>query len=174
MKPRVGISRCLLGDEVRYDGGHKRTTSVIDLGACVEWIPVCPEVEIGMGVPRQPVQLVTRAGGAGSTSQRLRLVGVQTGEDWTERMEAWAAQRVAELGGLGISGFVLKARSPSCGPNQVMVHRGEADPTPTGRGFFADALARAMPDLPIADEERLGDALVRQEFLGRVRTYRPR
>ena len=143
---------------------------MIELGERVEWIPVCPEVEIGMGVPREPVQL-TWNDGARPASERFRLVGVETGEDWTERMEAWAKQRVAGFMALGISGFVLKARSPSCGPDHVLVHRSPAGPTPTGRGLFAEALAYAMPDLPTSDEERLEEPGALADFLSRVNQY---
>jgi uncharacterized protein YbbK (DUF523 family) len=171
MKPRVGISRCLLGDEVRYDATHKRSVSAIALGDHVEWIPVCPEVEVGMGVPREPIQLVARADGARSAGLRVRLSGVRSGDDWTERMERWARRRVAELMAIGISGFVLKARSPSCGPNRVLVQDPDEGSTPGGRGLFAEALARAMPGLPMEDEEALADAAARDRFLRLVRDY---
>jgi uncharacterized protein YbbK (DUF523 family) len=171
MKPRVGISRCLLGDEVRYDGTHKRSTPVIALGPDVEWIPVCPEVNVGMGVPREPIQLVARTDGARSAGERLRLSGARSGDDWTERMDRWAERRVAELTAFGIRGFVLKARSPSCGPDGVLVHHADGGPTATGRGLFAEALASAMPGLPMEDEERLADPATRANFLQRVQMY---
>ena len=171
MRPLVGISRCLLGDEVRYDGTHRRSTSVVALGPHVEWIPVCPEVEVGMGVPREPIQLVARADGARSAGERVGLAGARSGDDWTERMDRWAQQRVAELAALGITGFVLKARSPSCGPDGVLVHHADGDPTATGRGLFAEALASAMPGLPMEDEERLEHARARETFLKRVLEY---
>jgi uncharacterized protein YbbK (DUF523 family) len=161
-RPRVGISRCLLGDAVRYDGGHKHEPSLIDrLGASVELIPVCPELEAGMGVPREPIELVASAG-----ARRVRLAGVTSGTDWTERMEAWAAERIAALRALGLSGFVLKSRSPSCGPRDVPVRGGVAS-----AGMFADALMRALPGLPVEDEERLRDPSARAAFLARVAAY---
>ena len=161
--PRVGISRCLLGEAVRYDGAHKYEPSVVEtLGAHVEWVPVCPEVEVGMGVPREPIQLVERGARTG-----IRLVGVTSGTDWTERMQTWAAERIEALKAAHVSGFVLKARSPSCGVRDVPVKGGTS-----GRGMFADALLRAMPDLPVEDEERLRDAAVRELFLQRVIGYR--
>jgi uncharacterized protein YbbK (DUF523 family) len=153
MKPRVGISRCLLGDDVRYDGTHKRADDLLaSLGRHVEWVPVCPEVEVGMGTPREPIQLVSAAG-------RVRLLGVTSGEDWTERMQAWARERIELLRRLNLSGFVLKARSPSCGVR--------------GGGMFAQALIDAMPDLPVAEEDDLADALSREVFLAKVRAFRP-
>jgi uncharacterized protein YbbK (DUF523 family) len=171
VKPRVGISRCLLGDDVRYDGTNKRSAAVIALGEAVEWVPVCPEVEVGMGVPREPIQLVAHDDGVQSAGERVRLRGVQSGEDWTARMHDWAHARVAELSAQGISGFVLKARSPSCGPAGVVVHHADREATPTGRGLFAEALASAIPGLPMTDEEALDDLHARDEFMRRVRNF---
>lgn len=181
-RPRVGISRCLLGDEVRYDGTHKRADDVIrDLGRYVEWVPVCPEVEIGMGTPREPIHLVASPDGAASARERVRLVAVDSGEDWTARMGGWARRRVEELRRLNLSGFVLKAGSPSCGIDRVRVSHptDEGGPdireTRTGRGLFAQAVMHAMPHLPVADEEQLSDSGAREAFLQRVRAvHRPR
>ena len=162
-RPRVGISRCLLGDPVRYDGGHKHQPSLIEtLGAEVEWVPVCPELEVGMGVPREPIQLVRPGDGS-----RVRLVGVNSGTDWTDRMQAWASEKIAALAALGLAGFVLKSRSPSCGPQAVPVSNGEPSP-----GMFAQALMAAMPNLPVEDDERLRDPEARASFMARVTGYR--
>jgi len=168
-RPLVGISRCLLGDEVRYDGTHKRADDVLALfGDEVEWVPVCPEVEVGMGTPREPIELMAHPDGVRSGNERVLLVGVTSGEDWTERMRTWARDCVDALRPLNLSGFILKARSPSCGPHGVAVHS-----TPnTGRGLFAQALVEAMPDLPVEDEERLRDPSVRDGFLKRVQAFR--
>ena len=171
MKPRVGISRCLLGEDVRYDGTNKLSAPVAELTPLVEWVPVCPEVEVGMGVPREPIQLVRGADGVRSASESVRLVGVQSGEDWTDRMDRWAAGRAADLAASGISGFVLKARSPSCGPAAVLVHDAMGPPASTGRGLFAEALAAAMPGLPMIDEEALEDRQQRERFLQTVRAF---
>lgn len=174
-RPRVGISRCLLGDEVRYDGTHKRAETVIGaLDRHVDWVPVCPEVEVGMGVPREPIQLVARPDGVRSGDSRVRLLGVETCEDWTGRMQAWTRIRVRELEARGISGYVLKARSPSCGVRGVLIHESGADPArvePSGVGLFAQALIDAMPGLPIEDEDALADPRVQQDFLDRVRAH---
>ena len=165
-RPRVGISRCLLGDEVRYDGGHKHEPSLIAaLAPHVELIAVCPELEVGMGVPREPIQLVASAPDAAA----VRLAGVESGIDWTGRMQAWAAGRIAELRALGLSGFVLKARSPSCGPRDVPVRDGRPAP-----GLFAQALMHAMAELAVDDEERLRDPQARAAFLARVTAYHRR
>jgi uncharacterized protein YbbK (DUF523 family) len=175
-RPRVGISRCLLGDAVRYDGTHRLAGVVIAaLDSHVDWVPVCPEVEVGMGTPREPIQLVARADGVRSGSSRVRLLGVETGSDWTARMHAWARDRVETLRALDLSGFILKARSPSCGIRDVAIHDRRPDrsvrlqPDP-GRGLFAQALIDAMPDLPVADEDDLRTAEARDAFLTRVRS----
>jgi len=167
-QPRLGISRCLLGDLVRYDGGHKRNTRVLELfEPYVEWVPVCPEVEVGMGTPREPIQLVADPSSAG----RTRLVAAQSGRDWTTAMHDWAHGRVAELAGLELSGFILKADSPSCGPTGVRVVA-ETSVSFNGRGVFADVLSETFPDLPVEDEQRLADPARAQEFLKRVLAYR--
>jgi len=169
-RPRVGISRCLLGDEVRYDGTHRRDETVIAwLGPHVEWVPICPEVEIGMGTPRERIQLVTSGDGVRSLDARVRLIGVDTGTDWTGRMHTWAAARVQELGALGLSGYVFKARSPSCGISDVVIRDAAGDGR--GRGLFAEAVIQALPGLPVADEASLADPRVRASFLNRVRRH---
>ena len=174
MKPRVGISRCLLGDDVRYDGTNKRSAAVEALSADVEWVPVCPEVEVGMGVPREPIQLVAHPHGVPSAGELVLLRGVNTRADWTNRMDVWAGARVAELTSEHISGFVLKARSPSCGPAGVLVHHADGEAAATGRGLFAEALGRAMPGLPMIDEEALEDAGERGRFIREVLAFRLR
>src|SRR5213594_299566 len=113
---RLGISACLLGHEVRYDGGHKRDPFLAaTLARFVEWVPVCPEVELGLGVPREPIRLTGQAGAP-------RLVGESSGRDFTRAMLAFAGARVAGLEIRRLSGFVLKKGSPSCGMERVPVH----------------------------------------------------
>jgi len=166
-RPRVGVSACLLGEEVRWDGRHKRAEWVAGaLGRSVEWVPVCPEVEAGLGVPRPPIRLEDAGGG------RVRLACPSTGEDLTARMEAFAEARVRALRDAGIAGYVLKARSPSCGRDGVEV-RGAAGgrPRPAGRGLFAEALLRLLPGLPVEEEDALRDAAARRAFLERARAY---
>lgn len=168
-RPRVGISRCLLGDAVRYDGTHKLAGDLIAaLDPHVEWVAVCPEVEVGMGTPREPIQLVARPDGVPSGSSRIRLLGVGSRTDWTDRMHAWAQARVEALRALNLCGFILKARSPSCGIRDVPIHEGPAE---AGRGLFAQALVDAMPDLPVTDEDDLQTADARESFLARVRAH---
>jgi uncharacterized protein YbbK (DUF523 family) len=161
---RLGTSACLLGDEVRYDGGHKRDAFLTTvLGPLVEWVNVCPEVEVGMGTPREPIRLVDEGG-------IIRLRAVETGVDHTASMTAYAAQRVAALADL--SGYVLKSASPSCGLTDVRVWQRDGSTSPTGVGLFARALLARFPDLPIVDERQLADPKVRQDFLDRVFAYR--
>lgn len=164
---RVGISTCLLGQKVRFDGGHKHDRYLTDiLGAYFEFVPVCPELEVGMGVPREAVRLVGTAGAP-------RLVGVRSGEDWTDRMERLAARRVAQLERMGLSGYILKKDSPSCGMERVKVYgEGEgAAPERTGVGLFARALMGRLALLPVEEEGRLNDARLRENFIVRVFAY---
>jgi uncharacterized protein YbbK (DUF523 family)/uncharacterized protein YbgA (DUF1722 family) len=168
---RVGISRCLLGDEVRYDAGHKRDAFLVEtLGREVEWVPVCPEVEMGMGTPREPIQLVASNRGVASAQHRVRLVGVTSGRDWTDEMVRWRRARLRDLVDTGLSGYVLKAGSPSCGLARVPVHnarRARRD----GRGLFAQALVDAIPNLPVEDERTLQEAPQRENFVERIFAY---
>jgi uncharacterized protein YbbK (DUF523 family)/uncharacterized protein YbgA (DUF1722 family) len=160
---RVGISACLLGQRVRYDGGHKRDAFLTDeLGKHVDWVPVCPEVELGLGVPRPPMRLAREGDGP------ARLVVTDTGEDLTARMRAYAAWRARGLASLELDGYVLKSRSPSCGLSRVLVHGPEAEPDPVGRGLFAEALLDTLPLVPLEDERRLGHASVRAHFAERL------
>lgn len=164
-KVRIGISACLLGQEVRYNGGHKRDAFLTDtFGRYVEWVAVCPEVELGMGTPRPPIRLERAAADPGE----VRLVMPGTGEDYTGRMRAWAARRAGELAGLDLDGYVLKKDSPSCGMERVKVHSGDGAPSKDGRGLFAAALIDRLPDLPVEEEGRLNDPRLRESFIARV------
>ena len=172
-RPRVGISRCLLGDDVRYDGTHKRDDALMGaFGRHVEWVSVCPEVEVGMGTPREPIQLVARPDGVPSARELVWLIGVSSGRDWTGRMHAWARERVQALIPLNLAGYIFKARSPSCGIHGVPVHDGNVERG--GRGLFAQALIDALPGLPVEDEEGLADPRARDEFLQRVLSHHAR
>jgi uncharacterized protein YbgA (DUF1722 family)/uncharacterized protein YbbK (DUF523 family) len=165
-KLRVGISSCLLGQEVRFDGGHKRDRFLTDeLARYFEWVPVCPEVELGMGTPRESVQLV-RAGA------ELRMLGTRSRRDWTEAMNAFAARRVRALERLELCGYVLKKDSPSCGMERVKVRDGKGLARRDGRGLFAEALLHAHQALPVEDEGRLHDPVLRENWIERVFAYR--
>jgi uncharacterized protein YbbK (DUF523 family)/uncharacterized protein YbgA (DUF1722 family) len=160
---RVGVSACLLGEPVRYDGGHKRHSFLTDaLGKHVEWVPVCPEVEVGLGVPRPPMGLVRGTDGA------TRMVVLDTGEDLTARMRAYAAWRARGLASLELDGYVFKSKSPSCGLSGVPVATPGVEADAEGRGLFAETLAEALPLVPMVDERRLGRASVREDFVERL------
>lgn len=162
---RIGISSCLLGENVRFDGGHKRDEFLTGrLGRYVEWVPVCPEMEIGLGVPRESLRLAGSEGGP-------RLIAPRSGLDHTGRMNAWAAGYCAGLEKLGLSGYVLKRSSPSCGLERVKVYR-ESGPVHEGTGLFAAMLRKWLPNLPLEEEGRLNDARLRENFVSRVLAYR--
>ena len=169
--PRIGISRCLLGEEVRFDGGHKRDPFLTQtFGRFVEWVDVCPEVEVGMGIPREAIRLVADPEGVVAGRERVRLVGVKSATDWTAEMVRYSAARVRALARAGLSGYVLKKDSPSCGMDRVRVYR-PGGATRDGRGLFAEALASALPNLPIEEEGRLHDPVLRENFVERVFAY---
>jgi uncharacterized protein YbgA (DUF1722 family)/uncharacterized protein YbbK (DUF523 family) len=162
---RVGISSCLLGAKVRFDGGHKRDPFLADMfGRFVEWVPVCPEVEAGFGTPRESMRLVRSHAG-------VRLLTVKTGVDLTERMATYARRRTAKLATDDLCGFVLKKDSPSCGWQRVKVYDANHVPDKSGQGLFAAALAARLPDLPIEEEGRLSDPRLRDNFAERVFAY---
>jgi uncharacterized protein YbgA (DUF1722 family)/uncharacterized protein YbbK (DUF523 family) len=169
--PRIGISRCLLGEEVRHDGGHKRDAFLVaTFGRFVEWVPVCPEVEVGMGTPREAIQLVASTDGVPAGEQRVRLLGVKSRRDWTDRMAAFSAARVRALASENLAGYVLKKDSPSCGVERVRVHD-DGHVARNGRGLFAEALVSALPELPIEEEGGLNDPALRENFVERVFAY---
>jgi uncharacterized protein YbgA (DUF1722 family)/uncharacterized protein YbbK (DUF523 family) len=164
MPPRIrlGVSACLLGAGVRYDGGHKRDAFLTDvLDPHVEWVAVCPEVEIGLGVPRPTLRLT-------GSPKAPRLVQEAGGQDLTARMHAYAGPRVSELERLELDGYVLKRASPSCGLFRVRVYREPGAPGADGRGLFAAALVERMPMLPVEEEGRLTDPALRENFIERV------
>ena len=163
---RVGISACLLGQEVRYDGGHKRDRYITDtLGEFFEWVPVCPEVELGLGTPRETLRLE-------GNSTAPRLVFAKGREDITEGMQAWAQDRLNGLAGRDLSGYILKSDSPSCGMERVRVYRPSGIPGKDGVGIFARALMDRFPLLPVEEEGRLHDLPLRENFIERVFCYR--
>jgi uncharacterized protein YbgA (DUF1722 family)/uncharacterized protein YbbK (DUF523 family) len=163
---RIGISACLLGQEVRFDGGHKKDAFLTGvLAPHVAWVPVCPEVEVGMGTPRETLRL-EREGG------RLRMVTTRTGIDYTEAMTAWAEQRVGSLAGADLDGYVLKKDSPSCGMERVKVYGAGGPAVRDGRGLFAGVLLKRFPLLPVEEEGRLMDPRLRENFIERVFAFR--
>lgn len=162
---RIGVSACLLGEAVRFDGKSKPCAAVRELLATrAELVGICPEVEVGMPVPREPVDLF-------GDPARPRMIGARTGEDWTRRMDVWARERVGSLLAQGIAGAVLKARSPSCGIGDAAVHREAGGISVPGDGLFALALRRAAPRMPVARDEDLVSETEVEDFLERARSY---
>ena len=162
---RIGVSACLLGQEVRYDGGHKRDVFLTDvLARFVQWVPVCPEEDAGFGTPREAMRLER-------TGDEVRLVTAGTRRDVTAQLVMAADRRVKQLATLDLDGYVLKKDSPSCGLQGVKVYTGGGAVERTGRGLFAAALTRALPMLPVEDEDGLQDPRIRKQFLVRVFAY---
>ena len=161
-KIRLGISSCLLGQAVRYDGGHKLDTFLRDtLSRYVEYVPVCPEVECGLGVPREAMHLVADPLGP-------RLVTIRSGIDHTEKMLAWAHLRAAELEKEELCGFIFKSGSPSSGMERVKVYGPKGVPVKNGVGLFADIFMLHFPLLPAEDDGRLNDPSLRENFIERI------
>ncbi|MBI3570291.1 MAG: DUF1722 domain-containing protein [Gammaproteobacteria bacterium] len=164
-KIRLGISSCLLGQKVRFDGSHKLDSFLTGtLGQYFEWVPVCPEVAIGLGVPRPPIRLV-------GSPAAPHAVGVKdVSLDATDKLAAYGRQQARRLDDL--SGYVFKSRSPSCGMERVKVYQRAGAPARSGRGIYADAFLSGQPWLPAEEEGRLGNPRLRENFIERVFVYR--
>jgi len=160
---RIGVSACLLGQPVRFDGGHKHDRWITgELGRYVEFVPVCPEVEAGFGVPREAMRLV-------GDPDSPRLMTVRSGRDMTAAMESWAAKRAEELAGENLCGFIFKSKSPSSGMTRVKVYSDKGGmPAHKGIGLFAKAFMRRFPLLPVEEDGRLCDAKLRENFIERI------
>jgi uncharacterized protein YbgA (DUF1722 family)/uncharacterized protein YbbK (DUF523 family) len=159
---RILVSACLLGETVRYDGGHKRDLFLVEtLGPLVAWVPVCPEVDCGLPVPREAMRLVGDAA-------RPRLVTVRTGIDMTGRVEEWAKGRLDELSRLDLCGYICKKDSPSSGMERVKVYGGGGIPARTGAGIFTRMFMERFPLVPVEEEGRLTDPVLREMFVERV------
>lgn len=159
---RIGISACLLGEKVRYDGGHRLNPCLKEtLGRLADWVPVCPEAECGLSVPREPMHLV-------GDPELPRLVTMATGIDHTDRMLQWASQKLPALEKEEICGFIFKSRSPSCGMRDVSIASASGTVKHTGAGLFARAWMEYFPSLPVEDEEGLQDPVKRENFTYRL------
>jgi uncharacterized protein YbgA (DUF1722 family)/uncharacterized protein YbbK (DUF523 family) len=159
---RIGVSACLLGQKVRYDGGHKHNRYLTDtLARFFELVPVCPEQEVGMGIPRETVRLE-------GDVEAPSMIAPRSGRDWTGAMNRWARSRTRELEDDGLSGFVFKKKSPSCGLFRVAVVQASGQALQQGRGLFAAEFARRFPLVPVEEEGRLFDPRLRENFLERV------
>ena len=158
-KIRLGISSCLLGENVRYDGGHKLDRFLTDtLGKYVEYVPVCPEVECGLGVPRKHMHLEGK-------THSPRLIITETGQDITTRMVKWAQKCVIQLEKENLRGFIFKSDSPSCGIEKVKVFNEKSIPVKTGRGIFAGIFIEHFPSLLVEDEKHLYVSDLRNNFI---------
>lgn len=159
---RLGVSTCLLGENVRHDGGHSKDRFVVEtLGRWFQFVPVCPEMEIGMGTPRPRVRLI-------DDGQGIRLVAPSTGEDFTERIQGFSERKIGELQKQDLDGYVLKKSSPSCGLERIRVYRNGMPARRDESGLFAAELQRRWPGLPIEEEGRLNDPHLRENFVERV------
>lgn len=165
-KLRLGVSACLLGESVRYDGQHKRDSFIVDtLGRYVDYVPVCPEVECGLPVPREAMRLV-------GTPDNPRLMTQRTGRDLTGQMLGWVERRLAELEREPLCGFIFKAKSPSSGMERVKIYNDKGGVAAMGAGLFAAAFMRRFPLLPVEDEGRLHDPALRENFIERIFTLK--
>lgn len=177
---RLGISRCLLGQKVRFDGGHKRDAWLMnELANYADFYPICPEVECGMPIPREALRLV----GDPKEPEAARLMAVRTGEDWTDIMRAWAERRLDEMANEKLCGYVFKRASPSNGMERVKIYPMESDnvmteqksarrkqaiPQNKGVGIFARVVMEQFPLLPVEEEGRLHDLTLRERFIERI------
>ncbi len=163
---KIGISACLLGENVRYDGGHKLDSYLRDtLGQYIQYSPVCPEFECGLGVPREAMRL------EGDVDSPM-LVTVKTRRDITDRMNKWAFKRVVELEKEDLCGFIFKSKSPSSGMERVKVYNEKGVPAPKGTGLFARAFMDHFPLIPVEDEGRLHDPALRENFIQSIFTLK--
>ena len=163
-KIRIGVSTCLLGESVRYDGGHARDRYVTDtLGQYMEFMPVCPEMEAGLGLPREPIRLM-------GNPESPRVITNNTNKDLTETMTTRAQQRVRELEKEDFCGFIFKSKSPSCGMERVKVYTEKGMPVKKGVGVFAKAFMDHFPRIPVEEDGRLHDPHLRENFIERIFT----
>ena len=159
---KLGVSTCLLGEKVRYDGGHKHNRYVTQvLGRFFAFVPVCPESECGLGIPRESMRLV-------GTVDNPRLVTTKSGVDHTLRMQRWSAAKLDELAQEDLCGYIFKKDSPSSGLHRVKVYNDKGQPVKKGRGLFAAAFTKRFPLVPVEDEGRLNDPVLRENFIERV------
>jgi len=163
---KLGISTCLLGENVRYDGGHARDPFITEtLGRYVEFVPVCPEVECGFDIPREAFRLI-------GDPDSPRFITTKTGKDFTARMNSWARERVRQLEREDLCGFIFKSRSPSSGMERVKVYSDKGMPVKKGVGMFARAFMDHFPLIPVEEDGRLHDPVLRGNFIERIFTLK--
>jgi uncharacterized protein YbgA (DUF1722 family)/uncharacterized protein YbbK (DUF523 family) len=159
---RIGISACLLGEQVRYSGGHSLDRFLRDtLGQYVEYVPVCPEVEAGYPTPREAFRLI-------GDPENPRFITAKTKVDHTDHMNTWSRRRAAELRNEELSGFIFKSKSPSSGMERVKVYNDKGMPIKNGVGLFARAFMERFPLLPVEEDGRLHDPVLRENFIERI------
>lgn len=162
---RIAISKCLLGENVRYDGTHKHQRFLTETyGEYFEWVPLCPEHESGMGTPRESMRLE-------GSLQDTKLITSRSKQDKTEQLMSYAVPRSEQLGRDDVCGIILKKGSPSCGVYGVKIFNETGMPGEKGPGLFAKEVLKRFPNLPIEEEGRLNDAILRELFIGKVFTY---
>lgn len=164
----IGISQCLLGENVRYDGSHKHSKLCTEkLAQCFDYIPVCPEMGIGMGAPREPISLRLAADG-----ESVRVMGNRSPDlDVTEKLQAYAQEKAAELA--DIDGYIFMQRSPSCGLGNVKVYRDNGYASDkSSAGLYAREFTRLHPLLPVEEEGRLRDEKICENFVARVYAWK--
>lgn len=164
---RLGVSSCLLGEKVRFDGGHKKNDFLLgSLSPYVDWVSVCPEVEIGLSVPRNVLHLEERDG-------QVSLIETKSAQDLTRLMQVYARKKISDLRSYNLSGYILKKNSPSCGMERVKLYSKDrkGPPRHNGQGLFAFALQVAFPFLPMEEEGRLSDPVLRENFIERIFVY---
>lgn len=162
---RIGVSRCLLGDEVRYDGGHKRDRFLTDvLGRYVEWVTICPEAEAGFGTPREAMRLVGDA-------KKPQLITIKTERNVTKPLMMFTERKLETIETADLSGYVFKKDSPSCGIARVRIFNRQGMPSRSGVGLFAQAFMERFPLVPVEDEGRLCDPVLRDNFIERVFSF---
>ncbi|CDZ78451.1 hypothetical protein BN59_02761 [Legionella massiliensis] len=160
----LGISSCLLGEKVRFDGGHKRDNFICDfLANYVDFLPICPEVAIGLGVPRPALHL------RGNCEHPRLVEAKDSSRDYTSNMVEFSIQCMKGLN--EICGYILKSKSPSCGLKNVKVYQDEGQRPLAGLGLYARVLKQTFPNLPIEEEGRLNDPRLRENFVERIFIY---
>ncbi|MBW2366453.1 MAG: DUF523 domain-containing protein [Deltaproteobacteria bacterium] len=165
---KIGVSACLLGNNVRYNGGHARDHFLTDtLGRYVTFVPVCPESECGLGIPRETMHLA-------GDPDNPRLVTTKTRIDYTEKMKTWAHKRLAALARENLCGFIFKKNSPSCGMTRVKVFNDKGQPVKTGSGIFARMFMDRFPLIPVQEDGRFHDPLIRENFIEQIFTMKRR
>jgi uncharacterized protein YbgA (DUF1722 family)/uncharacterized protein YbbK (DUF523 family) len=159
---KIGISSCLLGNNVRWNGGHQQDRFLIEtLGQFVDYVPVCPEVETGLGIPRETLRLV-------GDPENPRLVTTKTGIDHTDWMKQWARGRLDNLQKENLCGFIFKCDSPSSGMIRVKVYNNKGGVAKTGVGIFARMFMERFPRIPVEDDGRLHNPKIRETFIEAV------